>query len=231
MKDWKLLTDEELAALTDKEVEFYKKLLYAENGIKMLVKPNEPESLKEPCDMTVYYVEGVGDKMIFASLEEAKEFVTFIKEHRSIGHLCHQSNTGYNRYYFELGLKDEGYSWSPNPYSIQSKEAYSKEKYLEMQCQLVAYESMKQQYDKDLAEYEKVNNRAIEVTAEFLNTLNTARNTIERRKRLTDKFYNDYMPLAENNYHVAMGFMKKAYDISDDDEMYIKNNPKKEENA
>ena len=227
MKDWKLLNEEQLAALTDKEVETYKKLLYAENGIKMLVKPNEPESLIEPCDMTVYFIEGLGDGLVFKSLEVAKDFVSTLKEAEGIGHLRYESNTGYNNNYFESGMRSKYSLGDENPYNIKTKEVYSKEKFLEMQSQIVAYENMKKVYDKAKKEYEKENSRAIEVTQEFYDTLNNARNTIARRKELTDWFYGEYMPIADNVYHVAMKFMKKAYNISDDDEIYIKNNAPK----
>lgn len=227
MKDWKLLTDEELAALTDKEVEFYKKLLYAENGIKMVEEPNKPESLKEPCDITVYYISGIGENLIFLDLEEAKAFADTLKSYNNnIGHLEYNSMCGYGNNYFEPGLKERDWS-SESPYTIKTKEVFSKQKFLEMQSQMVAYENMKKQYDKDKSEYEKINTKAIEVTKDYFEKLTEARNRVARRKNLTSKFYEDYMPLAENAYHVAMGFMKKAYDISEEDEAYIKNNPPK----
>lgn len=233
MKDWKLLTDEELAALTDKEVEFYKKLLYAENGIKMVEKPNEPEQLKEPFDLRVYYIKGMNDyyggRMVFAKLEEAQEVADLLKKCKSLGHTESESNTGYDNKYFEVGLKEGVYD-RESPYTILTKDVYSKEKFLEMQSQMVAYENMRKQYDKDKSEYEKIKTKAIEVTKEFFDKLTKARNRVARRKNLTSKFYDDYMPLAENVYHVAMGFMKKAYDISEDDEAYIKNNAPQTQN-
>ena len=233
MKDWKLLTDEELAALTEKEVEFYKKLLYAENGIKLVEKPNEPEQLKEPFDLRVYYIKGIAnyysDNIVFAKLEEAQEVADLLKRCKSLGRTESASNTGYENRYFEVGLKENVYD-RESPYTVLTKDVYSKEKYLEMQSQLVAYKNMRQQYEKDKKEYEENNTKAIEVTKDFFDKLTEARNKVERRNHLTSKFYNDYLPLAENDYQIAMSFMKKAYNISEDDEAYIKNNaPKTDE--
>ena len=235
MKDWKLLSEEELAALTDEQVAFYKKLLYAENGIKILEKPCEPEELKEPCDITLYYVKGIGnaygDNWGFASLEEAKEFAEFLKKSKSLGHTEYKDKCGYNNKYFEPGLKESGYYDRESSYTICTKEVFSKEKFLQMQSQMGVYENLKNQYNKDKKEYDDEQSRAIEVTQDFFDTLNNAHNTIRRRKSFADKFYEDYLPVADNNYEMAMTFMRKAYPtITDADEQYIRDH-KPEEKA
>lgn len=228
MKDWTKLTEEELASLDNKQVETYKKLLYAENGIKLLEKPCEPEQLKEPCDMTIYYVKGIsssyGDNWGFASLDEAKDFIEYLKKCKSLGHTESNDKCGYNNKYFEPGLK-ETYGWydKESPFTIITKEVYSKEKFLQMQSQMVAYENLKKVYDKDKKEWDANHTAAIEVTKDFYDALNEARNNIRRKKMLTNMFYNDYLPVAESNEDMAMTFLRKAYPtITDADEQYIR---------
>ena len=101
-----------------------------------------------------------------------------------------------------------------------------------MQNQMVAYENLKKVYDKDKKEYDANHTAAIEVTKDFYDALNEARNNIRRKKMLTNMFYNDYLPVAENDEIMAMKFMRKAYPtITDEDETYIKTHqPTKEDN-
>ena len=73
MKDFDKLTNEEIRLLTDEQIAIYKKLKWAENGIKFPVKPNEPECVEEDKpDLTAYYISELGDNVLFLSLEEAK---------------------------------------------------------------------------------------------------------------------------------------------------------------
>lgn len=219
MKDWKILTDEELAALTEEQVEFYKKLLYAENGVKLLPKPNEPEDLIEKPDLTIYSINGldgnysISDTLKFTDYEEAKRVLDVINGCKSIGYNDYNSSCGYEKKCFQPGIKGD--------LSITTTVVYSKEKFLEMQSQMSILNNLKKQYEKDKKEYDANQSLAIKVTEEFMTRLNDAKNKIERRNLLCTKFYNDYLPIAENNWEVAMNFLKKAYDISEDDEEYI----------
>jgi hypothetical protein len=219
MKDWTKLNDEELAALTEEQVEFYKKLLYAENGVKILPQPKEPEDLIEKPDLTIYSIDGLegmyssNSYLKFTNYEDAKRVLDLLMNCKSLGYQAYNSSCGYDKMYFQSG--------SRGTLSISTTIVYSKEKYLEMQTQMSVLQNLKKQYEKDKKEYDTNQSLAIKVTEEFMEKLNDAKNKIERRQLLCTKFYNDYLPIAENNYDVAMNFLKKAYEISKDDENYI----------
>lgn len=219
MKDWTKLNDEELAALTEEQVEFYKKLLYAENGVKILPQPKEPEDLIEKPDLTIYSIDGLegiyssNSYLKFTNYEDAKRVLDLLMNCKSLGYQTYNSSCGYDKMYFQSGSKGN--------LSINTTIVYSKEKYLEMQTQMSVFQNLKKQYEKDKKEYDINQSLAIKVTEEFMEKLNDAKNKIERRQLLCTKFYNDYLPIAENNYDVAMNFLKKAYEISKDDENYI----------
>lgn len=219
MKDWTKLNDEELAALTEEQVEFYKKLLYAENGVKILPQPKEPEDLIEKPDLTIYSIDGLegiyssNSYLKFTNYEDAKRVLDLLMNCKSLGYQTYNSSCGYDKMYFQSGSKGN--------LSINTTIVYSKEKYLEMQTQMSIFQNLKKQYEKDKKEYDINQSLAIKVTEEFMEKLNDAKNKIERRQLLCTKFYNDYLPIAENNYDVAMNFLKKAYEISKDDENYI----------
>ena len=60
MKDWNKLTYEELASLNDVQIDIYKKLLYAQNGIQFPEKPKEIDEVNIPKDVTAYKIEHLG---------------------------------------------------------------------------------------------------------------------------------------------------------------------------
>lgn len=224
MKDWNKLTVEELAALTDAEVETHKKLLYAQNGIEFPEEPKEIDDTNIPCDMTVYFVQNLGSSwngICFSSLEEAKHVADVVRECKTVGHISHKNGGNI----FEPGTETE---WNGNhkDFSITTEEAYSKKRFSEVQETLATYAKLREQYGKDKKDYERIYSKAIEVTEEFIERLNDARETIKKRNRLAEKYWLDYMPLADNNRDIAMNFLKKAYTVSDEDEAYVKNHEK-----
>jgi hypothetical protein len=218
MKDWDKLTIEELAALTDEQVDIYKKLLYAQNGIKFPVAPKEPGVVDIPRDLTVYHIELLSSEIYFSSFEEAVKVSNFLKTCTSIGHYEYAKR--YTDRYFVNGTPRD-YSGNNRQFEVSAVDMYSEQKFLEVQENLNIINKLKEQYDKDKKEYEDVTRKAIEVTQDFLNKLDEARNIIARRNTLAFKYYTDYLPLAENNGDIAMSFLEKAYALSDDDKQFI----------
>ena len=218
MKDWNKLTYEELNNLSDEQIEFYKKLLYAQNGVRFPERPKEIDTVNIPKDKTIYIVEHLGSSysgISFGSLEEAKKVVDVLKTCKSLGHIESKTDK-----YFELGTPKDYYGKHID-FNIKTEEVYSKEKYLEVQETLNTYKKLREQYNKDKEEYDKIYSKAIEVTQEFIDKLEKARELISHRQRLFNKYYFDYLPLADNNSKIAMGFLKKAYTVSEEDEYYI----------
>lgn len=218
MKDWDKLTIEELAALTDEQVEIYKKLLYAQNGIRFPVEPKEPNTINIPKDKTVYRINLIGFDILFGDFQEAVHVSNFLKNCKSVCHFEY-TNTWQNRYIVEGTPKD--YNNNNIEFTVEAEEAYSKKKFLEVQENLNTITKLNEQYSEDKSEYDETVRKAIEVTQDFLDKLDEARNTIARRKTLTFKYYNDYLPLAENNGDIAMSFLEKAYCLNDDDKAFI----------
>lgn len=218
MKDWDKLTTEELAALTDEQVNIYKKLLYAQNGIKFPVEPKEPDVVDIPRDLTVYSIELLSSDIYFTSFEEAVKVSNFLKNCKSIGHYEYAKR--YIDRYFVNGTPRD-YSGNNRQFEVSAVDMYSEQKFRKVQENLNIINRLKEQYDKDKREYEDVSRKAIEVTQDFLNKLDDAKETIARRNSLTFKYYTDYLPLAENNGDIAMSFLEKAYNLSDDDKAFI----------
>lgn len=218
MKDWDKLTYEELNDLSDEQIEVYKKLLYAQNGIRFPEEPKEIDTVNIPKNKTVYLIEHLGTSysgISFGSLEEAKKVVDVLKTCKSLGHIEHKTDK-----YFELGTPKDYYG-KPVDFNITTEEVYSKEKYLEVQQTLNTYKKLREQYIKDKEEYNEICSKAIEVTQKFIDKLEEARELICHRKNLSDRYYLDYLPLTDGNSKIAMNFLKKAYTVSEEDEAYI----------
>lgn len=226
MKKWQELTTEELANLTDEQIDKYKKLMYAEEGIQFPEKPKEIDEVNIPTDLTVYKISGISsyDGPVFGSLDEAKKVLECLNSCSSFGHIESKNS----EQYFDLGTRRD-YFGKNQPLEINTTQVYSKEKYLEVQDTLVQYKNLREQYKKDKEHYEEIYNKAIEATEEFCEAINNAKSIMYHRENLASKYYRDYLPLADNNSEIAMNFLKKAYTVSEEDEQYILNNSIKTE--
>lgn len=222
MKDWNILTEEELYNLSDEQIEIYKKLLYAQNGIQFPEEPKPIDEINIPKDKTVYKIENLSE-VYFGDLSEATGIVEALKKCKA---LCHTEYArSYTNQYIDNGRPVDYYK-NPVNFDINATEFYSKKKMLECQETLETYRRLREQYNKDEEEYNNLQNKAIEVTQEFIERLNNARTTIQHRIKLARKYYLDYLPLANNDSTIAMNFLKKAYSVSDEDVKYIQNHEK-----
>lgn len=203
MKKYKELTTEEMANLTDEQIEQYEKLICAQEGIKMLEKPVEPKlDIDKTKNLEVYKVTGFGS-IFFTSLDEAKEVADCLKRQKTIGNIRYYSSSAY----FEPGpMKD--YSDSATTISISSEMVYTKDRAIQIETAIEAKEAAIKEF-KDL--YEE------------------ACHIMQYRQVLTRIFYRDFLPIAEGNEQIAMDFLKKAYTVNGGDEAYVKSH-KPEEN-
>ncbi|MBO4689391.1 MAG: hypothetical protein J5621_00805 [Paludibacteraceae bacterium] len=230
MKDFDKLTKEEIFNLTDEQIAIYKKLKWAENGIKFPVKPNEPECVEEEKpDLTVYFIRALSDNVFFLSLEEAKSVLEAVANAKTFGHSDYNSNVGYNYQYFEQGTTKTYYGHAE--LGIESKRLYSKELYNQMSTNLQTNNRMRKQYEKDLSEYNEMLSRATELTAAMDEKILNVRDDFNRKQSLARKFREDYLPLAGNDEDVAMNFLAKAYTLSEEDKEYILKESKNADNA
>ena len=230
MKDFEKLTDQEVLNLTEVQISTYKRLRLAENGVKFIPEPKEPEKLEEKPEKTVYRIEGInigfgytGGNVVFESLEEAQKVADALQNCMSIGSKQSNSKIGYSNYYFEPGL-DRDYNGSIKPLTVVTEKIFSKEHFMEISTNLQTYNKLYEQYKKDSEEYQKMLTRATELTADITQRILDIKVAQQRKESLLAKMKDDYLPLADGNKAIALNFMKKAYDISEDEEKYILEN-------
>ena len=217
MKNWTELTDYELAALEDKEIDKIRQLILAEEGIPIVVnEPVKPEIETPNKDLTIYVIKGISGSIAFTDINEAIEVVEIFKRCKTIGLLRYGSK--YN--YFAKG-SELSYNGERSEITIESQEVYSEE--LERSIRNKYDDNMrkKENYEVELSNYNKLLAAQEEATKDFYNALYEARKNVQRRENLKHQFQDTYLVLAENNKEIAMKFLKKAYTISAEDEYYI----------
>lgn len=221
MKDFNKLTNEEVYNLTDADINLYKKLALAENGVKFPVRPERPNSEKIDPDLTIFTIDGLTDRwhgLCFRKVEDARTFVDLLI--KSAPGLCYKSSTYGQDCYLKEGLPAT-YDGKQPSLNICSEKIYSEEVYSRAKKGIEKFNAEKNAYDKAFAEYEKELAKANEVTAFIDDKVTFVNEDYNRKIRLTRLFVNDYLPVAENNEEMAMKFLKKAYEVSEDDEKYI----------
>lgn len=227
MKNYKELTTEEIANLTDEQIEQYEKLICAQEGIKMLDKPEEPISnVDETKNLEIFKINGFGGYFYFTDMDEAKTVMNCLKSLNTIG------TTKYfaDRKYFEVG-PEKDYSNKPVDISISSEMVYTKDKAVEIETMSKGYKEAKKKYDTDLKEYNEAYTAKEEATKEFRDLYEEACQIMHYRQTLTRIFYRDYLPIAEGNEQIAMDFLKKAYTVNESDEAYVKSHRPEENGA
>lgn len=221
MKDFNKLTNEEVYNLTEADINLYKKLALAENGVKFPVRPECPNSEKIDPDLTIFTIDGLTDRwngLCFRKIENARNFVDLLI--KSAPGICYKSSTYSQDCYLKEGLPATYDDKQPS-LNICSEKIYSEEVYSRAKKGIEKFNAEKNAYDKAFAKYKEELAKANEVTAFIDEKVTFVNEDYNRKIYLTRLFVNDYLPIAENNEEMAMKFLKKAYELSEDDEKYI----------
>lgn len=219
MKNWKDLTVEELASLTDKELDMHIKLILCNNGVKNIEKPEKPvkPSYDKDCN-TVYSITNLSTYLAFTDINEAIETVKFLKSRKTSGRLQYTSGMSVPIFKTE---PEKDYHGDCIEIGIMSNKALYEDKELDIKDALDKYKKDKSKYDLELEYYEDYKEKAEEFCKPFMKAREEAVEIMNIRTRLKNIYYKDYLPLAEGNKKLAMNFLKKAYSISEEDEKYI----------
>jgi len=227
MKKINELTELEVYALTDEQIETMVKLAKAEAGVKFIPNPRQPDYLKEEeKDLVVYGCEIFEDRLVFKSIEELNEVLALIRKSITKGCLQYDWNKLGNEYkWFESGLKKK-YSYSGDPLEVSSSSCFSVETYTKTSDVARHNKKLKESYEKELEEYEASLQDCKGIEDEIKDRVQEVKDKFWSLQNLARKFRYDYLPIAENNETVAMGFLDKAYSLTDEQKDYVINNYK-----
>lgn len=202
MKPFEKLTDADLTALTDQDIERYVDLACAEQGIQLKPEfPPEPPAMGnfEP-DAMVYkapqYLE-------FTDEAEAREVVRVVSQCKS------RVQTGYTR--TPEGVTGEHIrTRDVGEARVEAKRVFSAERAAAMGEEMAQAAVLEEAYKKRLKEYQSIVSSHANVRAEIMAPIYLAR---ERSKRSAElqRVYERYLLLAEGSERIALGFLAKGY--------------------
>lgn len=81
---------------------------------------------------------------------------------------------------------------------------------------------IEEEYKDQVDKYKKDIKRMSEIHAEIWSKVIDVRNKIDHMNHLRFLFVKEYLPLVDHDTNTAMTFFKKAYDVDDDTERYIR---------
>ncbi len=226
MKRINEMTEQEIIALSDEDVQKMIKVRMMEEGIKLLDKPKVPELFEiEPTDIQ-YFSIPLLEGFAFTNLEEATKVAETLKNAKSLRKVDYDWNKLGSEYKYLK--KSERYKFNGNSdFDILPGWAYSNELYAKISSFAAQNKVMKEQAEKDLKEYEKQLSESAELIQEITGRVREVRNKYDRLETLSRKFATDYYPLSDNDEDMAMKFIAKAYTLNDEEQSFVRSNYKK----
>ena len=220
MKKISEMTEQEILALSEQDIQNMIKFRMMKEGIKVIDKPKKPELFEiEPADQKVYIIP-ILDGYAFTDFAEAQKVADALREAKSFRKVDYDWNKlGSNFKYLE---KKDRYTYNnEGDFSISEISVYSSKLYANIVDFAAQNKAMEKQVEKDMEEYDKAYAAASDITLEIRSRISEVREKHERLERLMHSFANDYYPLSGNNEEMAMKFMSKAFTLTDDEEKYI----------
>lgn len=225
MKKINEMTEQEILALSEQDIQNMIKFRMMEEGIKIIDKPKKPELFEiEPADKKVYTIP-ILYGYAFTDFAEAQKVSEALQNAKSFSKVVSDwSKLGSDYQYLE---KKDRYTYQyPNDFGVNEVYVYSNELYANIVDYATQNKVMTKQVEADMKAYDDAYAAASEITLEIRDRVSEVREKAARLERLTQKFADDYYPLSDNNEGMAIKFMEKAYSLTEDEKKYILENYK-----
>ncbi len=218
MKKLEELTELEIKDLSYDGIELLIKLRKAEEGVKFVTQPVEPEYFKVPeKDLVIYQVKFLGNNLVFQNVEDAQKLIDLIKSSKG----AFKVEYGVESTYY---TKSSLYPYSGEWDEISSQSLYSEGLYSEIKDLVQNNKKLKEEYTKSLKEYQQSIDDAKWIEKEIKDKVYEVKKKYQELNDYCYYFRRDYLPLANNDEKVAMAFMNKAYALTDKQQKYILEN-------
>lgn len=211
MKTIDKMTDQEIYDLTDEQVEKLVVTRCAEEGVRFV---NEPPIMRtydcKPISPShfFYYLEGLSIAVL--DQDDAIKIAKFLSDFD-----LYRTRYDFTVSNEELCSRLDIINIRHVPmFDTKDKEAYKsvKDKNNEIE------KEYKDQVDK----YKENTKKMSEIRAEIWSKVIDVRRKIDHMNHLRTLFMKKYLPLVDHDTNMAMTFFKKAYDVDDDTERYIR---------
>lgn len=208
MKTIDKMTDQEIYDLTDEQVEKLIVIRCAEKGVRFMDEPPIMRTYDCKPISFFYYLEGLNIAVL--DQDDAIKIAKFLSD-------------------FDLYR-------TRYDFTVSNEKLYSKLDIINIKHTPMfdtkdeeTYKSIKDKNDKIEAEYkdqlerhERNMKKMSKIRAEIWSKVIDVRNKIDHMNHLRFLFVKEYLPLVDHDTNTAMTFFKKAYDVDDDTERYIR---------
>jgi hypothetical protein len=204
------MTHEEIISLTPEQLEWLVKYKCAENGVKNLPRPVQPEQFTPDFDQTVYEAGG----FYFTCQDEAMQFCDFLNSSETTVKLDYDWQVG-SQYKYSNPLADT------DLFQAYPRKCFSREKYATLKDKLQDAEKAKTEYKKQLEEWEK---NEKEVSASRYEVIEVHNDHVQQEYLLKQHIANFryYKELSNGDAEIAEKFFRKAYSVNNEDLEKIK---------
>jgi len=215
MKTLKDMTDIEILKLSDEQIAQIIKYRKAQEWIRLLEKPIEPEYEETPEKDETYYFCNQMSSFQFTNSEDVEKIIKVIKENLP-------TETYFDRYSWRKLLSKV--SWYERDYAefkIDQKTEYSSAIKEEAEQIESRNNQLKKVYEKELEEYEEYKKDIQWIIDEVWNKVFEVREKYQKLLKLQND-YSQYLVLADNDEKIATSFLQNANTITDEELLIIK---------
>lgn len=216
MKKINELTEQEILALTEEQINTMIRFEAAEQGIKLLTFPTTPIYKEVPTPSKKAYYLGYFNSIAFLDIAIAGQIQEIIKSSESFG--LSYPNGNYDLQYIDRG-KTSGLD-------IKTVEVYEKSEIDSILVDTKENKKLKEDYEERVSEYRENQKKIDEISKEIYDVVYSIRDKYETLSRYCGLYKNDYLTLANNNKDIAMNFLVKAYALTEEQQKYVAENSK-----
>lgn len=211
MKTIDKMTDQEIYNLTDEQVEKLIVTRCAEEGVRFI---DEPPIMKtydyKPISPShfFYYLEGLSIAVL--DQNDAIKIATFLSKF-DLYKTTYDFTISNEKIYNKLGIINIKHI---PMFDTKDEEAYKSIK--------DKNDEIEKEYKDQVDKYKENTKKMCEIRAEIWPKVINVRRKIDHMNHLKVLFVKEYLPLVDHDTDKAMIFFKKAYDVDDDTERYIR---------
>lgn len=213
--DVEKMTDQEILDLTPEKIDKIIKLTFAENGIQIVARPQEPAyHVIEPADHVLFEVQGVD--ALFAD-EQTAIAVRDVMQN-SFSKLRKKSGWGDDAHEEQFY---PSYDKSKTTLQIEKVTVYSRELFAKMQGMMRQNSEAEASYKALLKEYEKAHDAGQSYVDAIWDKINTVRKKYDNFEKMFIH-YKEYLSLADGAEETAWAFLKKAFSVDEETEKWVR---------
>jgi hypothetical protein len=124
------------------------------------------------------------------------------------------------RYDYSIGYNAQTVEKADDEIKVSVRSFYTQEDFAAQRDALTENARRKKEYDKDKQEHATADRKAKDVVEHIRSTVNAAKDAERDRLRLRDSFLS-YRNIAEGDGFLAIQFMRKAFDLPEEDVAWL----------